>query len=102
MTTPPLRTLDSLEILVIVDNEVDPITASYNPAVLQTGGLKELGMNSPFPAPGRGEGAKELRMESICCGAHGLSLMLVSVSFFFLSPFSFMCLWFSSFFFVWV
>lgn len=72
-----LQEIDALEILVIVDNELDPITPSMNPAVQLEGGLKEIGLGSLFPAPGRGDCSKELRMEGICCGAHGLSLMIV-------------------------
>ena len=68
--------LDSLEILVIVDNELDPISASPNPAVQQSGGLKEIGVNGPIRGS---DGVKELRMDNICCSAHGLSLMITGI-----------------------
>ena len=69
--------LDSLEILVIIDNELDPISASPNPAVLQTNGLRDIGFNGPTRAASTpGGGVKELRMDHICCSAHGLSLMI--------------------------
>jgi 7,8-dihydropterin-6-yl-methyl-4-(beta-D-ribofuranosyl)aminobenzene 5'-phosphate synthase len=74
----PLTELDALEVLVIVDNEVDPMSTYQNPALKVSGQLLEMGMTSPFAAPGRGDSVKELRMESICHGAHGLSLMIVS------------------------
>ena len=74
----PLVELDSLEILVIVDNEVDPISTYSNPAIKVFGNLVHIGMRSHTEIHGRGEGTKEIRMDEICCGAHGLSLMIVS------------------------
>jgi 7,8-dihydropterin-6-yl-methyl-4-(beta-D-ribofuranosyl)aminobenzene 5'-phosphate synthase len=73
----PLVELDSLEILVIVDNEVDPISTYSNPAIKVSGNLVHIGMGSQAEIHGRGDG-KEIRMDEICCGAHGLSLMIVS------------------------
>jgi 7,8-dihydropterin-6-yl-methyl-4-(beta-D-ribofuranosyl)aminobenzene 5'-phosphate synthase len=72
-----LTEVDSLSIVAIIDNELDPISPCTNPLVEQTGGMGDLGFYSPHPAPGRGEKDKELQMSSICCGAHGLSLMIV-------------------------
>ena len=72
--------LDSLEILVIVDNELDPISQSPNPAVYQSGGLREIGINGKVLSSNeRGGAPRELRMDGICCGAHGLSLMVTGV-----------------------
>ena len=68
--------IDSLEVLVIVDNELDPISR-YPPAVLAMGNLAHIGMASPYRPEDRGEGVHEVRMDQICCGAHGLSLMIV-------------------------
>ncbi|KAK5710896.1 hypothetical protein LTR17_018646 [Elasticomyces elasticus] len=66
--------LDSVKILVIVDN--DP-----TPAVQQTGGLKDLGIFGTSITTGdRGDAKRELRMDSICCGAHGLSLLVTGIS----------------------
>jgi 7,8-dihydropterin-6-yl-methyl-4-(beta-D-ribofuranosyl)aminobenzene 5'-phosphate synthase len=67
--------LDSIEIIVIVDNELDPISPSPNPAVQQGGTLRDVGMNGPALTD-RGGAARELRMDHICCSAHGLSLMV--------------------------
>lgn len=48
MSDPELLELDSLEILVIIDNELDPISASPNPDVLQHGNLKDISLaNGP-------------------------------------------------------
>ncbi|KAK3073385.1 hypothetical protein LTR53_005093 [Teratosphaeriaceae sp. CCFEE 6253] len=76
--------LDSVEILVIVDNEVtlsqlDPISPCPNEVVQQTGGLKEIGIFGT-DITDRGEAKKELRMDSICCGAHGLALLITGIA----------------------
>lgn len=69
--------LDSVEIVVIVDNELDPISPTANEAVGQTGGLATIGMTALPTLTDRGDAKRELRMDGICCGAHGLSLMIV-------------------------
>ncbi|KAK5132229.1 hypothetical protein LTR08_009289 [Meristemomyces frigidus] len=75
-----LLELDSLEILVIVDNELDPISPCPNPAVQQSGGLREIGLHGkPIPKADRGAAERELRMDSICCSAYGLSLMITAI-----------------------
>lgn len=81
MTGTDLLELDSVEILVIVDNELDPISPSPNAAVEQTGGMRTIGFNGPDISqdPKRGGAVRELRMDHICCSAHGLSLMITGV-----------------------
>ena len=75
-----LTELDSIEILVIIDNELDPISPCPNPSVSQTGSLKDIGLHGPsLSDSGRGGAWKELRMDNICCSAHGLSLMITGV-----------------------
>ena len=79
-STTDLVELDSLEILVIIDNELDPISQSPNPAVQQSGGIKDITMRAPpLPSGARGGSAAELRMDHICCSAHGLSLMITGI-----------------------
>lgn len=68
--------LDSIEIKVIVDNEVDPISPSNNPAVQYTGLFQGQPLEPIPEGSDRGEAGAEIKMENICCGAHGLSLML--------------------------
>lgn len=75
MAASNLVELDSLEILVIIDNELDPISASPNPAAEQTGGMRTIAAGGP-PLSDRAGAVKELRMDHICCSAHGLSLMI--------------------------
>ena len=75
-----LAELDSLEILVIVDNELDPISPSPNPAVQQFGSLKDVAARTPLSSSTDRAGAThQIQMDHICCGAHGLSLMITAV-----------------------
>ncbi|KAF2424385.1 hypothetical protein EJ08DRAFT_639302 [Tothia fuscella] len=73
--------LDSLEFLVIVDNEVDPISKYPNPAVEAYGNLADIAAASRIRPSDRPEGGdtRVLSMEDICCGAHGLSIMVTGV-----------------------
>ena len=69
--------LDSVEILVIIDNELDPISASPNPGVIQSGNLKDIAWREEPQQPDPdSEPFREAKMENICCSAHGLSLMI--------------------------
>lgn len=73
---PGLVELDSLEIVAIIDNELDPISASQNPNVQQVGTIKSIGLSGrKLTNPER----CELKMEDICCSAHGLSLMITGI-----------------------
>lgn len=78
-----LAEIDSLEILVIIDNELDPISPVSPDTVQAWGNMGHIAMSTaPRLAPGeRGDAALELRMENICCAAHGLSIMIVSLVF---------------------
>jgi 7,8-dihydropterin-6-yl-methyl-4-(beta-D-ribofuranosyl)aminobenzene 5'-phosphate synthase len=73
-----LLELDSVEILVIIDNEVDPISKYPNPQVSAYGNLADIALNTPFHPSERGSNCHEIKMNQLCCGAHGLSLMIVS------------------------
>ncbi len=71
--------LDCLEVLVIVDNEVDPMSKYQNPGLLVSGRLIDIALTSPHYPDQRGKGCRELQMNSLCCGAHGLSLMITAM-----------------------
>lgn len=74
-----LLELDSLEIVVIIDNELDPISASPNSNVQQHGNLKDIAIaNGPVSdvRVATQDDVHEIRMDKICCSAHGLSLMI--------------------------
>ncbi|KAF2121881.1 metallo-beta-lactamase superfamily protein [Lophiotrema nucula] len=90
--------LDSVEILAIVDNEVDPMS-TQPPCITATGRLGDValtkgrqvgqergggtGLEGLDPIggvkPGFEKSVKEVAMEQLCCGAHGLSLMLTAI-----------------------
>jgi 7,8-dihydropterin-6-yl-methyl-4-(beta-D-ribofuranosyl)aminobenzene 5'-phosphate synthase len=70
--------VDSLEVLVIIDNELDPVLKYVDPPAVETfGNIGHIGMASPHRPQNRGVDCHELKMDQICCGAHGLSLMVV-------------------------
>lgn len=71
--------IDAVEVLVINDNEVDPMSPYTNPALKVSGQFKDLAVNSITHLHDRGDASREMRMDSICCGSHGLSLMIVSI-----------------------
>ncbi|OJJ48159.1 hypothetical protein ASPZODRAFT_150447 [Penicilliopsis zonata CBS 506.65] len=70
--------VDSLEALIIVDNELDPMSPAAPDTVQLSGGMGTLGMCSPHDLHDRGEAVKELRMSDICCSAHGLSVLVTA------------------------
>jgi hypothetical protein len=74
-----LTEIDSLEVQVIVDNELDPISKYIEP-VIAYGNLAHIGLAGPKISDHRGNDIHEVRMDQICCGAHGLSLLIVCSS----------------------
>jgi len=72
-----LLEVHSLEIVVIVDNELDPISPSPNASIKVPSQMGTIAMNAPLDPAARGGAVAELRMDNICCSAHGLSLMIV-------------------------
>ncbi|KAL1887899.1 hypothetical protein Sste5346_009903 [Sporothrix stenoceras] len=78
--------VDKIEITVLVDNELDPITPSMHPEVHYAGQMRGLNLtpitkdehNHNHNHGDRGDAALELRMDSICCAAHGLSLLITA------------------------
>lgn len=78
--SPNLVEVDSLEAIVIVDNELDPLSPPPPDTVQVSGLMGSLAMNSPHALTNRGDASKELQMEDICCSAHGLSILVVRLS----------------------
>ncbi|KAF4947623.1 hypothetical protein FSARC_13925 [Fusarium sarcochroum] len=75
-----LLELDAIEISVIVDNELDPLSPCPNELVKQSGGVKDISMHpSNQTSTGGREAVQEFRMSNICCSAHGLSLMITGI-----------------------
>lgn len=73
--------LDSLEITVIVDNELDVMSAPAPDTVQAHGMLGNIATESPHHVNDRGEASAELRMDQICCSAHGLSVLVVGLGY---------------------
>ncbi|KIX93274.1 uncharacterized protein Z520_10917 [Fonsecaea multimorphosa CBS 102226] len=71
--------IDSLEILVIVDNEVDPISSYQHPDLKVSGQLADVALRAPLQDGSRGGSKFEIRLDNVCCGAHGLSLMITAI-----------------------
>ena len=77
MTSGQLAEVDALEILVVIDNELDTFAKYPNAGVDVSGGLPDMALRSGRHVRDRGEVSKEIKMSSVCCGAFGLSLMVV-------------------------
>lgn len=71
--------VDSLEAHVLIDNELDPMSTIAPDTVQVSGLMGHLAMGSPHNLDDRGDANKELRMEDLCCSAHGLSILLVRI-----------------------
>jgi 7,8-dihydropterin-6-yl-methyl-4-(beta-D-ribofuranosyl)aminobenzene 5'-phosphate synthase len=68
---------DSLEAVIIIDNEIDIMSTTQPNTVVNAGRMPNLAMAQPNTLEARGGAKKETPMEAICCGAHGLSVLLV-------------------------
>ncbi|KAI2786583.1 hypothetical protein POX_g08970 [Penicillium oxalicum] len=73
-----LQEVDSLEAIVIIDNELDPMSPPAPDTVEITGNLRTIGMHSRHRLTNRGGASRELRMEDVCCAAHGLSILVTA------------------------
>lgn len=76
--SPPINLIevDTVTATVIVDNEIDVL--STTPSVIQNNGrMSNLIFSQPQVVHSRGGATREVPMEAICCGAHGLSILVV-------------------------
>ncbi|KAK7941269.1 uncharacterized protein PG986_013656 [Apiospora aurea] len=83
--------VDSLIIQAIVNDEIDQISPSPHPGVrhpqsfmgapLTTipSAAENPGVSPPHHDHGRGGVTREMRMDTLCCGAHGLSLLITAI-----------------------
>jgi 7,8-dihydropterin-6-yl-methyl-4-(beta-D-ribofuranosyl)aminobenzene 5'-phosphate synthase len=71
-----LLEIDSLDAVVIVDNDLDPISWIAPDTVDVKGRFPDVALSQKTHHHDRGN-AKEIPMEALCCGAHGLSVLLV-------------------------
>lgn len=72
-----LAQIDKLEIQVLVNDELDPITPSMNPSVKVASQFMGIPLSPLAPGTKRDGATMEMRMDNICCAAHGISLLLV-------------------------
>lgn len=80
MDTLHLEEVDSLEATVIIDNELDPLSPAAPDTVQITGNLGHIAMSAGHTLTDRGGAIREMRMEDICCSAHGLSILVVCLN----------------------
>lgn len=74
-----LTEIEELEIHVIVNDELDPISPSPNPAVKAASRFMGIPLTPLKSGTQRGGATMEMRMDNICCAAHGISLLLVGL-----------------------
>lgn len=72
-----LQEVDTLEATVIIDNELDPLSPAAPGTVQIAGQMGSLIFKPDNEIMDRGDATRELRMEDICCAAHGLSILVV-------------------------
>ncbi|XDG02909.1 hypothetical protein ABKA04_002524 [Annulohypoxylon sp. FPYF3050] len=71
-----LAEVDSLTIHAIVNDEIDQISPSPHPAIKHPQSFLGAPL-TPIPTGAQPAGAKcQMRMDTLCCGAHGLSLLI--------------------------
>ena len=68
-----LEEVDTLEAVVIIDNELDPMSFPAPDTVQISGLMPSLATHEID----RGDAKREIKMNHICCSAHGLSILLV-------------------------
>lgn len=79
MAYPSLVEVDNIEIVVLVNDEIDYISPSPNAHVKHTQSFRGAPVDV-LPDPAARGGAKvEFPMRNLCCGALGLSLLIVRI-----------------------
>ncbi|KAI1503904.1 Metallo-hydrolase/oxidoreductase [Biscogniauxia marginata] len=73
---PKLVEVDSLTIHAIVNDEIDQISPSPHPGVKHPQSFMGAPLTALPSSAQRGGSSKEMRMDTLCCGAHGLSLLI--------------------------
>ena len=59
--------VDTLEAIVIIDNEIDILSSVAPNTIINSGRMPNLSLAQPDHVQGRGEATKEMPMEAICC-----------------------------------
>jgi 7,8-dihydropterin-6-yl-methyl-4-(beta-D-ribofuranosyl)aminobenzene 5'-phosphate synthase len=73
-----LAEVDELEIIVIVDNEVDVMSAIAPGTIVDSRRFPDIAFGGSTVEHIGEMSINVMPMEGICCGAHGLSVMVVS------------------------
>lgn len=77
-----LTEVDTIEIRVLVNDQLDNIAPSWHPEVQARGHFSHVPLTKldETEIEERGDAKLELRLPNSCCGAHGLSLIIVGLS----------------------
>ncbi|PYH88838.1 metallo-beta-lactamase superfamily protein [Aspergillus ellipticus CBS 707.79] len=78
MSASNLLELDSLDAVIIIDNDLDTMSPIAPDTVQVSGLMGSLAVYSPHEIHDRGDAHRELQMEDICCAAHGLSILVTA------------------------
>ncbi|KAJ5594407.1 uncharacterized protein N7459_000615 [Penicillium hispanicum] len=78
MDTLNLQEVDSLQATIIIDNDLDPMSPPAPDTVQVSGLMGTIAMKSPHALTDRGDAVKEVRMDDVCCSAHGLSILVTA------------------------
>ncbi|KAF9776363.1 hypothetical protein IL306_005482 [Fusarium sp. DS 682] len=70
--------VDSLDIHVLINDEIDQISPSPNPRVRHAQSFAGVPLSPVSDPSARGGARLEMPMRNICCGAHGLSLFITA------------------------
>ncbi|KAI1334858.1 hypothetical protein F5Y15DRAFT_265487 [Xylariaceae sp. FL0016] len=76
--SPRLVEVDSLTITAIINDEIDQISPSPHPGVKHPQSFMGAPLVPIADQQPRGGASKEMRMDHLCCGAHGLSLLITA------------------------
>ena len=74
-----LTEVDSVEVTIIVNDEIDLISHSPHPVVKHAGSFMGVTLTPLSEDTNLGGAKSQMRMDNICCGAHGFSTLIVSM-----------------------
>ncbi|OTB05341.1 hypothetical protein M426DRAFT_319889 [Hypoxylon sp. CI-4A] len=78
MTAPKLVEVDTLTIHTIINDEIDQISPSPHPGIQHAQSFMGAPLRPLAPGTRRGGAKQQMRMDTLCCGAHGLSLLITA------------------------
>ncbi|KAI1388388.1 Metallo-hydrolase/oxidoreductase [Hypoxylon trugodes] len=78
MAIPKLTEVDTLTIHAIVNDEIDQISPSPHPSIKHPQSFMGAPLRPLAEGTQRGGAKLQMRMDTLCCGAHGLSLLVTA------------------------